>query len=276
MKYFILVSIAVIFAVIVYEYKDTVLNKESLLSSKVLVEAEQYLPEPLRAVIDSAQSHLTVAGVLFETNQARKQEGLLGLKQNSLLDKSAQKKLEDMFAKQYFDHISPQGVGPAGLASGVGYEYVVVGENLALGRFKDDKTLVEAWMNSPGHRANILHKRFSEIGIAVGKGQFEGRETWLAVQSFATPLSACPEVSGGLKVQLETNNQEITVLQIQLEQLKQQMAEVGQNNPSKYNELVFRHNVLADRINNLIDSTKSLTGQYNGQVNMFNNCLKSN
>lgn len=276
MKYFILFSIAIIFAVIAYEYKDTVLNPESLLSKQVLVEAEQYLPAPLRAAIDSAQSHLTVTGVFFETNQARKQEGLVALKQNHLLDKSAQKKLEDMFTKQYFDHISPQGVGPAGLASSVGYEYVVVGENLALGRFKDDKALVEAWMNSPGHRANILHKRFSEIGLAVGKGQFEGKETWLAVQSFATPLSACPEVSGGLKNQLEMNNQEITSLQIQLEQLKQQMGEVGQTNPSKYNELVGRHNALADRINNLIDSTKNLTGQYNGQVNMFNNCLKSN
>jgi uncharacterized protein YkwD len=52
------------------------------------------------------------------------------------------------------------------LAKKVNYEYVVVGENLAEGDFTSDADLVKGWMDSPGHRANILNTKYEEIGIA--------------------------------------------------------------------------------------------------------------
>ena len=63
-----------------------------------------------------------------------------------------------------------------------------------------------AWMNSPGHRANILNPHFQEIGVAVGKGMYEGHETWIAVQSFGMPLSACPASDANLKIKIDANN----------------------------------------------------------------------
>jgi len=111
--------------------------------------------------------------------------------------------LDDIFEKQYFAHISPEGLGPSDLAEKSGYEYIMIAENLALGNFKDDNTLVNAWMDSPGHRANILNNRYTEIGVAVGKGFFSesnennkeeiATEVWIAVQEFGLPLSSCPK-----------------------------------------------------------------------------------
>src|SRR5262249_8345343 len=126
---------------------------------------------PLRGGDASANVTLTQAGVIKWTNIQRQENGALpALTVNAKLNESAQLKLKDMFAKQYFEHVSPSGVGPDGLANEVGYAYASIGENLALGNFADDRALVQAWMDSPGHRANILGKSYREIGVAVGKG----------------------------------------------------------------------------------------------------------
>ena len=134
---------------------------------------------PLR-VLDSiftgeTTTVLSQNDVIDLTNKARATYGSLpALKENSKLDFSAEKKLQDMFMKQYFEHVSPSGIGVGDLANQISYEYIVIGENLALGNFKDDQALVDAWMASPAHRANILNKHYTEIGVAVGKGTFEG------------------------------------------------------------------------------------------------------
>jgi uncharacterized protein YkwD len=131
---------------------------ENLSNSPALQELkrEVFTSGPLRNYTDAPTSKLTVTGTIYWTNQQRGQNNLPALKENLKLTQAAQLKVKDMFDKQYFEHISPQGVGPAGLAETVGYDYIAIGENLALGNFKDDQALVEAWMNSPGHRANIL------------------------------------------------------------------------------------------------------------------------
>jgi len=107
---------------------------------------------------------LTVKGVIDNTNKQRALNGDLPvLKENFKLNFSAEKKLQDMFVKQYFEHNSPEGIGVGDLGLQAGYEYIIIGENLALGNFKDDASLVDAWMASPGHRANILNKKYTEI-----------------------------------------------------------------------------------------------------------------
>lgn len=173
------------------------------LVARLQQQGEVLTPPPLRLPLGLPGGVLTAPGVLTETNRQRAAEGLAALGGDELLDRAAQRKLDDMFAHQYFEHVAPDGTGPADLVAGVQYEYVRVGENLALGSFRDDATLVQAWMDSPGHRANILHTGFTELGVAVGQGVFEGQRTWLAVQTFALPLSACPEVDGALRQRLE-------------------------------------------------------------------------
>lgn len=178
---------------------------------------EVLTPGPLRGPLGQSGIKLTTAGVLTETNRHRATSDLSPLRPNTTLDQAAQKKVADMFARQYFAHESPDGTGPADLVTSVNYKYIRVGENLALGNFASDAALVQAWMDSPGHRANILHTGFSEIGLAVGEGVFEGTKVWLAVQTFAAPLSSCPTVDPKLQ-------QKFDQLKSSLDQLSQELA----------------------------------------------------
>ncbi len=184
-------------------------------SSKDLIPIAQEIitPPPLRAPITANQiGQLTANGTFTETNNQRQINDVSPLTRNATLDKAAQNKLTDMFEKQYFEHISPNGTGPGDVVDGVGYSYVTVGENLALGNFGSDAALVEAWMNSPGHRENILKEGFREIGIAVGQGTFEGERTWLAVQTFGTPATTCTSPNKNLAKQIEDNRTKLDKL----------------------------------------------------------------
>ncbi|MDP3997281.1 MAG: CAP domain-containing protein, partial [bacterium] len=147
-------------------------------------------PPPLRLPFSENAGQLTSAGILRATNLHRGENNVAALTANTVLDKAAQAKLADMFAKQYFEHVSPDGAGPGDVVENAGYQFIRVGENLALGNFADDTELVQAWMDSPGHRANILYSGFSQIGIATTRGTYEGQQVWIAVQEFGLPLSA--------------------------------------------------------------------------------------
>jgi uncharacterized protein YkwD len=239
-----------------------------------LIERDASLfPSPLRNTDNPAKSNLTRTGVMAQTNLQRRSNGLAGLKGNAFLDKDAEMKLKDMFTQQYFEHISPEGVAPSDLAQKAGYKYIIVGENLALGNFVDDKALVEAWMNSPGHRANILNKRYQEIGVAVGKGIFNGQTTWLAVQSFGTPQSACPGADAGIKRQIEENQVQITQLMTALTALKNKLEQNNYATREDYNRDADRYNSLVSTFNSLVETTKQLISQYNAQVQKLNECI---
>ncbi|KKU82216.1 MAG: hypothetical protein UY07_C0001G0002 [Parcubacteria group bacterium GW2011_GWA1_47_8] len=233
------------------------------------------LRKPVSVVLQTSASTLSLNGVLFYTNKARAENaGLPPLAENATLDRDAQMKLDDMFAKQYFAHESPTGVGPGDLARSVGYTFIVVGENLALGDFDGDKGLVDAWMASPGHRANILNAQYQEIGIAVGKGMYEGRETWLAVQSFGVPLSACPAIDTGMKAQITTNSTEIAAMRAVLNDQKTQIDATPQNDPN-YNEYVAKFNALVPIYNAMVETNRVLVATFNTQVQAFNACVNA-
>ncbi len=241
------------------------------------VDKQNFLPGPLRARFEAAQSYLSADGVVTWTNRQRATEGLSELHVNAKLNQAAETKLRDMFAKQYFEHISPDGVAPSDLAKQAGYAYVVVGENLALGNFADDETLVQAWMDSPGHRANIMHNRFQEIGVAVGRSEFEGRTVWLAVQEFGTPLSSCPSPSSGLQQQIETDRQQIDALNDEANALRSQIENgTYDNNRQLKEQKVEQYNQLVAQLNTLIGNSKAEIAEYNSEVERFNRCLENN
>ncbi len=231
-------------------------------------------PGPLRAAPQPVPSStLTVRGVIEYTNAARALNGgFSALTENASLNLDAQMKVDDMFAKQYFEHVSPSGVGPADLAKLAGYAYVIVGENLALGDFSGDSGVVTAWMNSPGHRANILKPQYQEIGVAVGKGMYEGRETWLAVQSFGLPLSACPATNTQIKAQIDANNVTIAGLRAQLDAKKAQIDSTQSNDPN-YNTYVNEFNAIVPGYNNLIETNRAIVATFNASVQVFNACI---
>lgn len=233
--------------------------------------------QPLRNFKIIPNSYLTVDGTINQTNIQRTANNLPPLKQNKLLNSSAQKKLQDMFDKQYFAHDSPTGVKLDNLVDDVGYEYITVGENLALGDFLNDKELVQAWMDSPGHRANILNNKFTEIGVAVGKGMYEGRETWIAVQHFGKPLSDCPSPDKNLKDSISNINKELETIQNELAKTK---TEIESSNPqteeeyNQYNQKVNDYNNLVAEYNSKVNQAESMVQNYNSQIDKFNKCAQ--
>lgn len=122
------------------------------------------------------------------TNSYRTSSELNQLAINPVLEQAARLKAQDMASKSYFAHTSPQGVTPWHWFDEAGYDFRYAGENLAI-HFSDSSDVVRAWMNSPGHRDNILNFNFTEIGIATSRGMYEGRETTFVVQLFGHPSS---------------------------------------------------------------------------------------
>lgn len=143
-----------------------------------------YIGRPIE--INSQQAAVIANKLIAYTNEERVAENLSPLTRNSKLDIAAQKKAEDMIEKGYFAHFSPEGISPWHWINEAGYRYVIAGENLAID-FIDSKDVVNAWMNSPGHRKNIMKQKYTEIGMAVADGVFENRRTTFVVQYFATP-----------------------------------------------------------------------------------------
>jgi len=121
------------------------------------------------------------------TNEERGAQNLGELKRNPLLDAAAKLKAEHMRKEEYFAHFSPKdGISPWHWFDVTGYDYVHAGENLAV-YFDDSEKVVDAWMESPLHRDNIMKSQYTEIGVAAVEGEYQGYDTVYVVQLFGTP-----------------------------------------------------------------------------------------
>lgn len=132
-------------------------------------------------------THISLVGILEATNAERAKLAALPLSANPILHQIANARLNSMFADQYFSHDAPDGTTFVDLIKDAGYRYSLIGENLAMGDFTTSDSIVTAWMNSPGHRANMLNSNYTEIGIAVAKRHFDDHDQWIAVQIFGKP-----------------------------------------------------------------------------------------
>lgn len=247
-------------------------NFNSFLTS---VKKEISSPDPLKIFRNQTGVDLTKAGIISETNKQRLANGLKALTENKLLDSAAQAKARDMFDKQYFEHVSPSGVGPDGLAKKYGYDYILIGENLILGIFSGDKEAVDDWMNSPGHRANILNARYTEIGVGVMEGNFDGQTVWIGVQEFGLPASVCPSPSAVLKKDIESIQSQLDVLSNSITALKKEINDMSPKSGDKYKNAVSEYNNMVEKYNELTDGIKSMIADYNRQVNQFNICINA-
>lgn len=108
------------------------------------------------------------------------------LRTNPTLEKAAQMKADDMAARSYFSHNTPDGKTPWYWFKEAGYNYRYAGENLAV-NFKDSEEVQTAWQNSRGHFLNIINPKFTEIGIATSTGIYKGKEAVFVVQMFGSP-----------------------------------------------------------------------------------------
>jgi hypothetical protein len=124
--------------------------------------------------------------VLKEINNERQKENLPELLPSPVLAEAAEMKAKDMAAKGYFSHDTPTGKTPWQFMDEAGYQFIFAGENLAVDFF-DVRKASSAWMESPGHRANIMNIDFVETGIGVASGTYEGRDVLFIVQMFGKP-----------------------------------------------------------------------------------------
>lgn len=237
------------------------------------VEKQIFSPLPLNAGGAETKVVLLQSKIIAETNLQRQENGNLpALEENKMLDGAAAAKAADMFKNQYFEHVSPAGVDPGKLVQSFGYDYIVAGENLILGNFSSEKEVVQDWMNSPGHRANILNVRYTEIGVAVVKGKYKGQTVWIGVQEFGLPLATCSQPSGALKSQIDSEKSQLDLLSSQINQQKNQINNTNQNS-KVYNQMIDDYNQLVAQYNSLAEQLKGNIATYNSQVNNFNGCV---
>lgn len=257
------------------EYKEKVESVDnakvvnSVVTPGALVVPDDLLTYNIKSI------NLTSNGVIDITNKYRILNGELPpLVENSKLNFSAEKKLQDMFVKGYFEHVSPDGVGVGDLGTQVAYEYILIGENLALGNFKDDQALVDAWMASPGHKANILNKRYTEIGVAVSKGIYNGKSVWMAVQHFGLPKSACPSIDEVLRGIISIDQDKVEKIQGELSTKKAQIDTGAVYEGMTTSGLIDSYNSLVADYNKIILEIKEKINTYNEQVRDFNTCIE--
>ena len=110
--------------------------------------------------------------VIRLVNEIRVKNGLKPLKANWELSRIARYKSQDMVDNSYFSHTSPTYGSPFQMIKNFGLSFRTAGENIAYGQ-KTPQAVVNAWMNSSGHRANILNSSYTQIGVGyVAKGHY--------------------------------------------------------------------------------------------------------
>jgi uncharacterized protein YkwD len=243
---------------------------------------------------------LTKEAVIDGTNAERRARGLDPLSENSLLNDIAYTRARDMLEKQYFAHVSPTGSQASDVAREVGYRYKIIAENLAAGNFLSARKMVEGWMQSPGHRKNILTADVTEIGVAIVKGKMHGRKTVIGVQIFGLPsppvsLKTCPKPSEDLAREIEMKKAQIRGLQDRLDRIREELEGEKQSIESDrqavgsraqdrydldvrirtYNEKGRWYNGMAADINAKASVLQSMVDEYNRSIRDYEDCRDS-
>jgi len=139
-------------------------------------------------------SYPSVLGITFDittkelfdlTNRERAKEGLKPLVLNEELSNAAAEKVKYMFEKNFWAHVAPDGTTPWYFIKNSGYEYQYAGENLARG-FSSASDVIDAWMESPTHRENMLSPNYDDVGFAVALGTLTGSETVIVVEELGS------------------------------------------------------------------------------------------
>jgi hypothetical protein len=169
-------------------HKPKILHTKSLVTIafvmimlKLMILSYVFFINPFKAWM----SEVMTDRVLELINKERTEENVPSLAINPILSQSALNKANDMLAKNYFDHFSPDGKKPWDFIDRNQYEYLFVGENLAM-NFTSAESVNTALMNSPSHKKNIMNSRYNEVGLAIVSGEINGEKTNILVEMFAS------------------------------------------------------------------------------------------
>lgn len=156
-----------------------IISSNRQISNPSMIYPGQKLTIPTMTSTKSLESE-----VVRLVNIERSRQGLQLLTENWQLSRVARYKSADMAAKNYFSHTSPTYGSPFTMMENFGIHYTSAGENIAMGQ-RTPQEVMNAWMNSPGHRANILSPSFSQIGVGLAKNS-NGTAYW--TQMFIRPM----------------------------------------------------------------------------------------
>lgn len=171
-------------------YRPHIVRRYGLLAVLALLVGLQFVQQlaPYQSVLGE-NTAVTPDNILVRSNQARSDEGETPLRANAALTTAAKLKAEDMLQRQYWAHANPDGVQPWYWLEQAGYRYTIAGENLAK-NFSTSDGVVKAWLASPSHRENLLGNRFTDIGVAVARGTFQGKPATIVVALYGAPATA--------------------------------------------------------------------------------------
>jgi uncharacterized protein YkwD len=139
-------------------------------------------------------NEITSANVLLLMNEYRAEEGLAPLHGDERLDLAAADRMHHMEEESFWSHESPRGESPFQWLDRHAYHYRAAGENLAYG-FETARLLVQSWMESSGHRANILSSAYEDCGIAIIDGSTLGPATGKSIVVMFGKQSAEPQIA---------------------------------------------------------------------------------
>ncbi|MBQ7646710.1 MAG: SafA/ExsA family spore coat assembly protein [Clostridia bacterium] len=147
---------------------DEIISANPQIKNPALIYPGDLITIPLR---DQTQINYE-SEVVRLVNVERAKYGLAPLTENWELSRVARYKSQDMADRHYFSHTSPTYGSPFEMMKAFGIKYRTAGENIAYGQ-RTPAEVVTAWMNSPGHRANILNSSFKQIGVGyVASGRY--------------------------------------------------------------------------------------------------------
>lgn len=174
------------------------------------------LRNPGSSRVLSYATSTNASALLRDTNAERLSNGGEPLKVSSKLNAAAQAKANDMAARNYWSHNTPDGNPPWDFVSSFGYSYQKVGENLAAG-FRDEAAAVDGWMASPPHRQNLLDPAYAEVGFGFANSPnysaAGGGPMTIIVAFYGLPPGAKPTAtiarSDGIQLKPATSETEI-------------------------------------------------------------------
>lgn len=152
------------------------------------IAVSNFWPTVQSAILGYA-TNTSINGLLLETNNQRVAAGVGKLALNSQLNAAAQAKADDMAARDYWSHNTPEGNPPWTFIKQTGYNYTAAGENLAYG-FDSSSATVAGWMGSPSHKQNMLASGYAHAGFGIANSvnfQGNGQQT-IVVAMYATPV----------------------------------------------------------------------------------------
>ncbi len=228
--------------------------------------------------------------VIRITNNYRTAKGLSALKENPQLSQAARLRAEDMIAKNYFSHNCPYtGDGPAEAAQSSGYQHMALAENIAKGNFSSSQKLVLGWMNSKGHRENILNPDMQEIGVAVVRDNKlipEGLwPKYYGVQLFAVKMPQCNHPDQALSARIVSMQDQHVRMQNRISGMRLELDNIEgrirrEKDRSRANQLIERfnqgasdYNLAVENLRRFSEELSSTVEAYNMQVNAYQACM---